>query len=178
MTGKIFEAASSALPIDSLERSLMIEWESGRDTPSRLSPASSVGRFASLDIGEGRRAGEAPHELFSSTFACRVRGCRCEFPRKSVGSLRDGHDCGNSRAVRTTTTSVVTNIDASPIGICELVNGQRPITADTALRLGMFFAMEPRSWLNLQSEYDIRVADRELRAKLAPRIRVYQPIEA
>ena len=58
----------------------------------------------------------------------------------------------------------------------ELVNGQRPITADTALRLGLFFGMEARFWLNLQSEYDIRVADRELRAKLSPRIRVFQPV--
>jgi addiction module HigA family antidote len=72
----------------------------------------------------------------------------------------------------------VTNIDVSPTGICELVNAQCSISADTALRLGLYFAMEPRFWLNLQSEYDIRVADRELRAKLAPRIRVYQPIEA
>jgi addiction module HigA family antidote len=70
------------------------------------------------------------------------------------------------------------DIDVSPSRISELVNGQRPITADTALRLGMFFGMEPRFWLNLQSEYDIRVADLELRAKLAPRIRVYQPIGA
>ena len=51
---------------------------------------------------------------------------------------------------------------------------QRPITADTALRLGLFFGMEPRFWLNLQSDYDIRVADRELRATLASRIRVVQ----
>ena len=65
------------------------------------------------------------------------------------------------------------DIDVSPSRISELVNGQRPITADTALRLGMFFGMEPRFWLNLQSEYDIRIADRELRAKLAPRIRVW-----
>lgn len=36
----------------------------------------------------------------------------------------------------------------------------------------------PRFWLNLQSEYDIRVADRELRAKLSPRIRVFQPAVA
>ena len=64
------------------------------------------------------------------------------------------------------------DIDVSPSRISELVNGLRPITADTALRLGMFFGMEPRFWLNLQSEYDIRVADRELRAKLSPRIRV------
>ena len=67
------------------------------------------------------------------------------------------------------------DIDVSPSRISELVNGQRPITADTALRLGLFFGMEPRFWLNLQSEYDIRVADRELRAKLSPRIRVFQP---
>jgi addiction module HigA family antidote len=68
------------------------------------------------------------------------------------------------------------DIDVSPSRISELVNGQRPITADTALRLGLFFGMEPRFWLNLQSEYDIRVVDRELRAKLSPRIRVFQPV--
>jgi addiction module HigA family antidote len=66
------------------------------------------------------------------------------------------------------------DIDVSPSRISELVNGQRPITADTALRLGMFFGMEPRFWLNLQAEYDMRIADRELRAKLSPRIRVFQ----
>lgn len=67
------------------------------------------------------------------------------------------------------------DIDVSPSRISVLVNGQRPITADTALRLGLFFAMEPRFWLNLQSEYDIRVVDWELRAKVSPRIRVFQP---
>ena len=56
------------------------------------------------------------------------------------------------------------------------MNGQRLIIADTARRLGMSCGMEPRFWLNLQPEYDIRVADRALRAKLALRIRVYQPI--
>ena len=68
------------------------------------------------------------------------------------------------------------DIDVSPSRISELVNGQRPITADTALRLGIFFGMEPRFWLNLQSEYDMRVTNRELRAKIAPRIRVFQPV--
>jgi antitoxin HigA-1 len=67
------------------------------------------------------------------------------------------------------------DIDVSPNRISELVNGQRPITADTALRLGSFFGMEPGFWLNLQAEYDLRAADRELRAKTAPRIRVQQP---
>jgi plasmid maintenance system antidote protein VapI len=59
-----------------------------------------------------------------------------------------------------------------------LVHGSRPITADTALRLGLFFGMEPRFWLNLQSEYDMRTATRELKAKIAPRIRVFSPAAA
>jgi addiction module HigA family antidote len=70
------------------------------------------------------------------------------------------------------------DIDVSASRISELVNGRRPITADTALRLGIFFGMDPRFWLNLQSEYDMRVADRELRPKVTPRIRVLQPAAA
>ena len=70
---------------------------------------------------------------------------------------------------------LASDIDVSPSRISELVNGQRPITADTALRLGIFFRMEPRFWLNLQAEYDMRVADRELRPKIANRIRVFEP---
>ena len=67
------------------------------------------------------------------------------------------------------------DIDVSPSRISELVNGQRPISADSALRLGLFFSMEPRFWLNLQAEYDMRTAERELRGKIAPRIHAFQP---
>jgi addiction module HigA family antidote len=41
-----------------------------------------------------------------------------------------------------------------------LVNGNQPIKADTAVRLGLFFNMAPRFWMNLQTEYDMRVAAR------------------
>lgn len=70
------------------------------------------------------------------------------------------------------------DIDVPPSRISEVVNGQRPITADTALRLGLFFGMEPRFWLNLQSEYDIRITHRALAAKLAPRIRIFRKTAA
>lgn len=70
------------------------------------------------------------------------------------------------------------DIDVSPSRISELVNGTRPITADTALRLGLFFSMEPRFWLNQQAEYDMRMAVRETQAAIAPRIRVYHPVAA
>ena len=66
------------------------------------------------------------------------------------------------------------DIDVSPSRISDLVNGNRPITADTALRLGLFFNMAPRFWMNLQTEYDMRVAARTLTDKIAPRIRAFQ----
>jgi addiction module HigA family antidote len=69
------------------------------------------------------------------------------------------------------------DIDVSPSRISEVVHGTRPITADTALRLGLFFGMDPRFWLNLQTEYDMRIATRTLEAKIAPRIRVFRRTE-
>jgi addiction module HigA family antidote len=45
--------------------------------------------------------------------------------------------------------------------ITEIVNGQRAVTGDTALRLGHFFHTSPEFWLNLQSIYDLRVAEQK-----------------
>ncbi|MBK6742948.1 MAG: HigA family addiction module antidote protein [Hydrogenophilales bacterium] len=77
-----------------------------------------------------------------------------------------------------TARQLAADIDVSQSRISELVNGHRPITADTALRLGLFFSMEPRFWLNLQTEYDMRIAARTLQAKIAPRIRVFHQAAA
>ncbi len=43
--------------------------------------------------------------------------------------------------------------------ITEILNGQRAITGDTALRLGHFFHTSPQFWLNLQTIYELRVAE-------------------
>jgi len=69
---------------------------------------------------------------------------------------------------------LASDIDVSPSRISDIVHGTRPITADTALRLGLFFSMEPRFWMNLQAEYDLRMMKRNQEAKIAPRIRVFQ----
>ena len=55
-------------------------------------------------------------------------------------------------------------IGISPNRIAEIVNNRRRITADTALRLGLFFETTPEYWLNLQTHYDLKMA----RAKLSP----------
>ena len=73
-----------------------------------------------------------------------------------------------------TARQIAADIDVSPSRISEIVHGSRPITADTAIRLGLFFRMDPKFWLNLQMEYDMRVAKRTLQKDIEPRIRVFQ----
>ena len=51
--------------------------------------------------------------------------------------------------------------------INEIVHGNRAITADTALRLGKYFGINPQSWMNLQSHYDLEIAKQNLGDKLA-----------
>ena len=45
--------------------------------------------------------------------------------------------------------------------ITDILNGRRSITADTALRLGRYFGNSPRFWLDLQSQYDLALLERE-----------------
>jgi addiction module HigA family antidote len=46
------------------------------------------------------------------------------------------------------------------------LNGRRAITADTALRLGHWFGTSPQFWLNLQTLYDLRLAENEKGAEI------------
>jgi addiction module HigA family antidote len=46
--------------------------------------------------------------------------------------------------------------------VTAILNGQRGITADTALRLGHWFGTSPEFWLNLQTLYELRLARREV----------------
>jgi antitoxin HigA-1 len=47
----------------------------------------------------------------------------------------------------------------TPARINDIVRGRRGITADTALRLARYFGTDAQSWLNLQTNYDLRVAE-------------------
>jgi addiction module HigA family antidote len=52
-----------------------------------------------------------------------------------------------------------------------IVNGKRPITAELALRLGRYFGQNPRYWVNLQSRYDMDVAEDALSEQVAREVR-------
>ena len=53
------------------------------------------------------------------------------------------------------------NLDVPTNRITQILNGQRTITGDTALRLAHFFGTSPEFWLNLQSLYELRLAQQK-----------------
>jgi antitoxin HigA-1 len=55
--------------------------------------------------------------------------------------------------------------------VTDILNGRRSITADTAVRLGRYFGNSAQFWLDLQSQYDIAVVEREKGADSARRVR-------
>lgn len=55
--------------------------------------------------------------------------------------------------------------------ITDILNGRRSITADTAIRLGRYFGNSGQFWLDLQSQYDIAVVERERGVEIARRVR-------
>jgi antitoxin HigA-1 len=55
--------------------------------------------------------------------------------------------------------------------ITDILNGRRAITADTAVRLGRYFGNSAQFWLELQSQYEIAVVEREKGREIARRVR-------
>ena len=70
------------------------------------------------------------------------------------------------------------DIIVPPNRISEIVNGKRAITADTALRLQRYFKVEAQFWLNLQSEYDLRMIKRKIWPEIERRILPAQDMKA
>ena len=52
-------------------------------------------------------------------------------------------------------------LDVPPNRVTEILNGRKPITGDTALRLAHFFGTKAEFWLNLQSLYELRIAQKK-----------------
>ncbi|MGV8839598.1 MAG: HigA family addiction module antitoxin [Bauldia sp.] len=58
-----------------------------------------------------------------------------------------------------TATALARQIEVPPNRMSQILLGKRGITGDTALRLGHWFGTSPQFWLNLQSSYELRLAD-------------------
>jgi len=62
------------------------------------------------------------------------------------------------------------DIVVPPGRISAIVNGERSISADTALRLGKYFGVSPEVWVGLQADYDLRIAQRTIGAEVERRV--------
>lgn len=57
-------------------------------------------------------------------------------------------------------------IGVSPMRVSHLLRGERPVTAELALRLGRALRQTPQYWLNLQTAYDLKLAQIEMKDSL------------
>lgn len=63
-------------------------------------------------------------------------------------------------------------IGVSPMRVSHVIKGTRPVTAELALLLGKAFGQTPIYWMNLQTNYDLKTAEKEL----APKVRQVHPL--
>jgi addiction module HigA family antidote len=64
------------------------------------------------------------------------------------------------------------DICVTPIRISQIVNGQRSITVDTAMRLARYFGTSAAVWLRLQVRYDLEVAETQLSERINREVKV------
>jgi len=68
------------------------------------------------------------------------------------------------------------DIGVTPIRISQIVNGQRSITVDTAMRLARYFGTSAAVWLRLQVRYDLEVAEHELSDRIKREVKVLHQV--
>lgn len=62
--------------------------------------------------------------------------------------------------------------------VTAILNGQRGVTADTALRLARYFGTTPQLWLNLQKTFELRVAEIRSGSDIARQVQPAEPMQA
>ena len=67
------------------------------------------------------------------------------------------------------------DINVPPNRINQIINGKREITADTALRLGKYFTIEPEFWLNLQMRFNMKMATEKAGKEIEMEVKKYIP---
>jgi len=82
------------------------------------------------------------------------------------------------RALDMSAAELARKINVPTNRITQIVNGTRAITGDTALRLAHFFGTSAQFWLNLQSLYDLRLAQDKVgkSVKALPRLKRHEPV--
>lgn len=66
------------------------------------------------------------------------------------------------------------DLGVAPIRISQIVNGQRSISVDTAMRLARYFGTTAEVWLRLQIKYELEVAEKELSDRIKREVKILQ----
>ena len=74
---------------------------------------------------------------------------------------------GELEELNVTPTEFARQIDVPPNRVSQIISGKRAVTGDTALRFGHWFGTDPQFWLNLQSAYEIRIAEEKAGREIA-----------
>ena len=84
------------------------------------------------------------------------------------------------KALNMSAAELARKIDVPTNRVTQILNGTRSITGDTALRLGHFFGTSAQFWLNLQSLYDLRLAEEKAgkSIKSLPKLSRHEPVHA
>lgn len=83
------------------------------------------------------------------------------------------HIADELEALDMSASTLARELDIPANRITEIIRGRRGITADTAIRLGLWSRTSPEFWMNLQKNYELRLAETEhgdeIRRNVAPR---------
>ncbi len=92
--------------------------------------------------------------------------------RKSMPPIHPGETLREDflKPLGLTANRLAIELQAPATRVNDIVRGQRAITADTALRLARYFGTTPQFWMNLQTNYDLDVAQDARGLEIADRI--------
>ena len=79
------------------------------------------------------------------------------------------------RPMNITQNQLAKDINVPANRISQVIHGKREITADTALRLGKYFGLEPEFWINLQVRFNMKIARSKVGKKIEKEVNVYFP---
>ena len=77
------------------------------------------------------------------------------------------------KPMKITQNQLAKDINVPANRVSQIIHGKREITADTALRLGKYFGIEPEFWLNLQVRYNMKIARSQVGKKIEKEVKVH-----
>lgn len=77
------------------------------------------------------------------------------------------------RPMEITQNQLAKDINVPANRVSQIIHGKREITADTALRLGKYFGIEPEFWLNLQVHYNMKIARSKVGNEIEKEVKVH-----